>query len=66
VSKINEIRLLARLCEVLSDLAYHIHLEYLKIGDEVMAIEVFENLVLRFERLAKLYKTLERGEDRSG
>jgi len=65
MEEINEMRLMARLCEVLSDLAYCVHLKYLKRGDEVKAIEIFENLVLPFERLAKLYKTLERIKKRT-
>ena len=64
MEEINEMRLMARLCEVLSDLAYYVHLKYLKRGDEVKAIEIFENLVLPFERLADIFKALEGGRDR--
>ena len=58
--EIKELRFYTKLCEACSDLAYSIHLKYLERGDEVTAVRIFEELVLPFERLRDVFKTLEK------
>ena len=49
---------LAWLCKQLAEVVYDIHEELLKQGDEVRAIQVFENLYLPFDRIAKIFEKM--------
>ena len=57
---LNDPLALAWLCEQLREVAYHVHEEFLKRGDEVKAIQVFENFYLPLDRMAKIFEGLSR------
>jgi len=50
------------LCEQLRDVVYDVHEELLKQRDEVKAIQVFENLYLPFDRMAKFFEKMAKKE----
>ena len=50
--------ILRRICELLRELSYALHMEFLRRGDEVKAIQIFEEFYLPFDRMAATFKAL--------
>jgi len=51
---------LAWLSTQLRDVAYHIHMRALECGDEAKAVQVFEELFIPFDRIAELFRSLQK------
>ena len=51
---------LAWLSTQLRDVAYHIHMKVLECGDEAKAVQVFEELFIPFDRIAELFRSLQK------
>ena len=49
---------LISLCEQLRELIYEIHEEFLRQGDEIKAIKIFEELYIPFDKLVEIFRSL--------